>query len=73
MTTLFADSSRALTDITRAGRQVENSLYAMDVLAKEIALVGYWGEANSPVDADDPTYGVLRESEVATSDSRSTP
>ena len=64
VTTLFADSSRALTDITRAGRQVENSLYAMDVLAKEIALVGYWGEANSPVDADDPTYGVLRESEV---------
>jgi len=64
VTTLFADSSRALTDITRAGRQVENSLYAMDVLAKEIALVGYWGEANSPVDADDPTYGVLRKSEV---------
>ena len=44
VTTLFSDSSRALNDITRAGRQLENSLYAMDLLAKELALVDYWGE-----------------------------
>ena len=54
VTTLFSDSSRALNDINRAGRQLENSLYAMDLLAKELALVDYWGEANAPVDADDP-------------------
>ena len=64
VTTLFSDSSRTLNDITRAGRQLENSLYAMDLLAKELALVDYWGEANAPVDADDPAYGPLRASEL---------
>ena len=39
VTTLFSDSSRALNDINRAGRQLENSLYAMDLLAQELALV----------------------------------
>ena len=65
VTTLFADSSRALTDINRTGRQIENSLYAMDLLAKELELVDYWGEASSPIDADDPAYGALRATEVA--------
>ena len=64
VTTLFSDSSRALNDITRAGRQLENSLYAMDLLAKELALVDYWGEASGPVDADDPAYGPLRAAEI---------
>ena len=64
VTTLFSDSSRALNDINRAGRQIENSLYAMDLIAKEIALVDYWGEANAPVDADEPAYGPLRTSEL---------
>ena len=60
--TLF-DSSRTLNDITR-GPTTENSLYAMDLLAKELALVDYWGEANAPVDADDPAYGPLRAGEL---------
>ena len=64
VTTLFSDSSRTLNDITRAGRQLENSLYAMDLLAKELSLVDYWGEANAPVDADDPAYGPLRAGEL---------
>ena len=64
VTTLFSDSSRALNDITRAGRQMENSLYAIDLLAKELALVDYWGEASAPIDADDPAYGALRASEL---------
>ena len=64
VTTLFSDSSRALNDITRAGRQLENSLYAMDLLARELALVDYWGEANAPIDADDPAYGALRAAEI---------
>ena len=64
VTTLFSDSSRALNDINRAGRQIENSLYAMDLIAKEIALVDYWGEANVPVIPADPTYGPLRSSEL---------
>ena len=64
VTTLFSDSSRALNDINRAGRQLENGLYAIDLLAKELALVDYWGEASAPVDADDPAYGALRASEL---------
>ena len=64
VTTLFADSSRALTEINRSGRQIENSLYAMDILAKELELIDYWGEASAPIDADDPAYGALRATEV---------
>ena len=64
VTTLFSDSSRALNDVNRAGRQLENSLYAIDLLAKELSLVDYWGEASAPVDADDPAYGALRASEL---------
>ena len=64
VTTLFSDSSRALNDINRAGRQLENGLYAIDLLAKELALVDYWGEASAPVDADDPAYGALRATEI---------
>ena len=65
VSSLFSDSNRALTDISRAGRQLENSLYAADLLAKELSLVGYWGEADGPIDADDPANGVLRASEIA--------
>ena len=65
VTTLFSDSSRALNDINRAGRQIENSLYAMDFIAKDLAHVDYWGEANAPVVAEDDTYGPLRPSELA--------
>ena len=64
VTTLFSDSSRALNDINRVGRQLENSLYAMDLLAKEIALVDYWGEAAAPVSATDEEYGPLRPAEM---------
>ncbi len=65
VTTTFTDSSRALNDISRAGRQIETGLYAMDLLARELVLVDYWGEASAPVDADDPLYGPLREAEVS--------
>ena len=43
-------------------------MYAIDLLAKELALVDYWGEAGAPVDADDPAYGALRAAEVDTLD-----
>jgi type IV pilus assembly protein PilW len=64
VTTLFSDSSRAINDINRVGRQLENSLYAMDLLAKEIALVDYWGEAAAPVSAIDEDFGPLRPAEM---------
>ena len=64
VTTLFTDSSRALNDINRAGRYVENSLYAMDLIAKDLALVGYWGEANALLPPDNPNFGALRGAEI---------
>lgn len=64
VTTLFSDSSRALNDINRVGRQLENSLYAMDLLSKEIALVDYWGEAAAPISATDEEFGPLRPAEM---------
>lgn len=64
VTTLFTDSSRALNDINRAGRYVENSLYAMDLISKDVALVGYWGEANALMPPDNPNFGALRAAEI---------
>ena len=64
VTTLFTDSSRALNDINRAGRYVENSLYAMDLIAKDVALVGYWGEASALMPPDNPNFGALRAAEI---------
>ncbi len=51
VTTLFSDTSRTLRDIDRSGKQLENSLFVFDVIATELSLVGYWGEANYPVNA----------------------
>lgn len=64
VTTLFTDSSRALNDINRAGRYVENSLYAMDLIVKDLELVGYWGEANALLPPDNPNFGALRAAEI---------
>jgi len=65
VTDLFVDSSRTQGDVSRASRQLENSLFALDLLAGELALVGYWGEADYPVVADDPNFGPLRLAEMA--------
>lgn len=73
VTNLFVDSSRTLGDISRSGRQLENSLFAMDILASDLALIGYWGEANYPVLANDATFGPLRVSEAGTVDPPNSP
>ena len=65
VTDLFVDSSRTQGNVSRTSRQLENSLFALDLLAGELALVGYWGEADYPVIADDPNFGPLRASEMA--------
>jgi type IV pilus assembly protein PilW len=52
VTTLFTDTSRTLEDINRSGRQLENSLFSLELLATELAMVGYWGEAGYPLDAE---------------------
>ena len=60
MTTLYSEASNTVTDINRMNRQLENSLFATDLLGNELSLSGYWGEAGHPIDADDATYGPLR-------------
>ena len=52
ITTLFADTSRSLESVDRSGRQIENALFTLEVLAAELSLGGYWGGANYPVDAE---------------------
>ena len=52
ITTLFADTSRSLASVDRSGRQIENALFTLEVLAAELSLGGYWGGANYPVDAE---------------------
>jgi type IV pilus assembly protein PilW len=65
VTDVFVDSSRTQGDVSRTSRVLENSLFALDLLAGELTLVGYWGEADYPVVADDPTFGPLRAAEMA--------
>lgn len=52
ITTLFADTSRSLASVDRSGRQIENALFTLELLAAELSLGGYWGGANYPVDAE---------------------
>lgn len=64
VTDLFVDSSKTQGDVSRTSRQLENSLFALDLLAGELGLVGYWGEADYPVVPDDPNFGPLRVAEM---------
>ena len=41
---LFVTGSRALDDANAAGRQMENAVFSIDVIASDLRLVGYWGE-----------------------------
>lgn len=52
VSTMFSDTSRTLYEVSRSGRQLENSMFTLDLLAGELALAGYWGEANYPIVAN---------------------
>jgi type IV pilus assembly protein PilW len=43
LTVMFVTSSRAREEITRANQQIENGRYAMQVLADDLRLAGYYG------------------------------
>ena len=60
ITNLYIDSSKTVTELNRTHRGLENSLFATDLISAELALMGYWGESASPIDADHPEYGPLR-------------
>ena len=42
---LIANQSAARSEIDRGGRLIENGRYAMQVLADDIMMAGYWGES----------------------------
>ncbi len=44
LTLLYVNNSSARTELDRAGRQIENGRFAIDMLRDDIALAGYYGE-----------------------------
>lgn len=43
---LFANTSRARTDLERASQQIDSARYAVDVISADLQLAGYYGEFN---------------------------
>lgn len=46
LATLFASSSSARTEMERSSRQLENGRFAMELLADDLRLAGFYGELN---------------------------
>lgn len=44
---LIANQSTARSEIDRGGRLIENGRYAMQVIADDIMMAGYWGESSA--------------------------
>ncbi len=47
LATLFANSSQSGTDLERSIRQMENGRYAIDLLAEDISVAGFYGELSA--------------------------
>ena len=46
LATLFANSSAARTEMERSSRQIENGRFAMEILADDLRMAGFYGELN---------------------------
>jgi type IV pilus assembly protein PilW len=46
LTSAFINSSRTRDDLERAGQQIENGRYAMQVLGDDLRLAGFWAQFN---------------------------
>lgn len=52
---VFINNNRTSIEIDRTGRQIENGIFALNLLEDELANAGYWGEAGAqPVGALSP-------------------
>jgi len=58
---IFAGSSRAMMDVTNAGRQIDSALYGLEMIGQDLQLAGYWGEARLPVS---PAVDIFRSGET---------
>ncbi len=56
LTVMFVTSSRAREEITRANQQIENGRYAMQVLADDLRLAGYYGGFDPRPDNPDSIF-----------------
>jgi len=56
LVSIFASNTRARREVERANQQIENGRYAMQLLADDLQLAGYWGEFDMD-SADRPTPG----------------
>lgn len=48
MSTLFINQSKTRTELDKSNRMIDNGRYAMELLADEVRLAGYWGEFIPP-------------------------
>jgi type IV pilus assembly protein PilW len=48
LATLIANQSSNRSEIDRSGRMIENGRYAVQAMATDIQLAGYWGELTAP-------------------------
>ncbi len=62
LTSIFVTSNRTYLDLNRAGQQIENGRFAVQLLSDDIALAGFFGRFASPL----PAPGVLPDPCVTT-------
>lgn len=51
---LFTTGSSTMSSLEETGRRIENSVFAGEMVASDLRLVGYWGEAATPIAVGEP-------------------
>ncbi len=54
ITQLFTTGSRTMSNLEETGRRIENSVFAAEILGDDLRMVGYWGEAETPIALGSP-------------------
>lgn len=69
LATLIANQSTTRSDIDKSGKMIENGRYAIQTMASDIQLAGYWGELSTldavPTSLPDPCSVVAADIEAA--------
>lgn len=66
---MFAEQSKAQSELEKSSRQIENGRYAMQILNEDLQMAGYYGEFSAslaaPASLPDPCSTVLADLEAA--------
>lgn len=54
ITQLFTTGSRTMSGLEETGRRIENSVFAAEIMGDDLRMVGYWGQAKTPVELTSP-------------------